>query len=140
MSLDPEKGSRVRIVVADDNTKLRNAVIQLLEPTFAIVGEASDGRALIDAVGRTEPEIAVVDISMPVMNGIDAVSEIKAGGSPVKIIFLTVNEDPDFFRAAFGAGGSAYVLKKRMTKDLVPAIEAVLADHEFTSPGYHLSQ
>jgi len=91
MSIYPDEEKRVRIVVADDNAKMRNAVIQLLGPAFAIVGEASDGRALIDAVVQSKPDIAWVDISMPLMNGIEAVAGIKAGGSPVKIIFLTGN-------------------------------------------------
>ena len=126
---------RFRIVLADDNKEMRDEVIQLLGPEFVLVGEVADGRALVDVVMKTKPDIGIIDISMPIMNGIMAAAEIKRLGSEMKIIFLTVNEDCDFVRAAFETGASAYVVKRQMASDLPLALQETLAGHEFVSPG-----
>ena len=124
---------RVRLIVADDNKEMRNTVIRVLEPKYEVVGAVSDGRALVDAVSELEPDIGIIDISMPIMNGILAATEIKKRGSTMKLIFLTVNEDRDFVQAAFESGASGYVVKRQMASDLSDALEETLAGRTFIS-------
>jgi DNA-binding NarL/FixJ family response regulator len=126
---------RLRVLLADDNPEMLKAVRSILDPKFEVVGTASDGQELIDAEANLKPEIGILDISMPVMNGIKAAREIARRGSKMKVVFLTVNEGRDFVRAAFECGGSAYVLKRQMVTDLNLAIEETLAGRRFVSPG-----
>lgn len=121
--------NRIRIVLADDNKEMLDTVSELLEsvPEFDIVATVADGKALVDAALELNPDIGIVDISMPIMNGIMAAAEIKRLGSKMRIIFLTVNEDRDYERAAFEAGASGYVVKRKMTSDLKAAIYACVA-------------
>ena len=125
----------MRLILADDNIEMHKVVIRLLENKYEIVGAVADGRALVDAVEEFRPDVGIIDISMPLLNGIEAVIEIKKQGSPMKIVFLTVNEDADFVRAAFEAGAEAYVVKRQMVTDLPIAVERALAGQEFISPG-----
>jgi len=134
MSIEQNQAARVRVLIADDNKEMRDTVIRLLENDFDVVGAVGDGRALVAAADRLEPDAGVVDISMPIMNGIEAAAEIKKHGSKMKVIFLTVNEDADFVRAAFDAGGVGYVVKRQMATDLHLALEQVLAGQTFISP------
>ena len=121
--------NRIRIVLADDNKEMLDTVSELLEsvPEFDIVATVAYGKALVDAALELNPDIGIVDISMPIMNGIMAAAEIKRLGSKMRIIFLTVNEDRDYERAAFEAGASGYVVKRKMTSDLKAAIYACVA-------------
>lgn len=137
MHVDHNKLNRLRVILADDNKEMRDTVVRLLESTteFDIVGTVADGRALVEATIELRPDIGIVDISMPVMNGIIATSEIQKLGSEIKIIFLTVNEDSDFVRAAFEAGASGYVVKRQMASDLHFAISEALAGRTFVSAG-----
>lgn len=125
----------VRIVIADDNKEMQKAIVDLLEPQFDVVAAVTDGRALVEAVERLNPDVALVDISMPILNGIDAVTQITARNSHVSVVFLTVNEDRDFVRAALKAGGLGYVVKRQMATDTIPAIMAVLDGRTFISEG-----
>ena len=127
------KASCPRILLADDNKEMRNAIIRQIEGDYAVVQAVGDGRALIDAATELHPDIGVVDISMPVMNGLEAVSEIKNRGLGMKIVFLTVNEDPDFVRAAFDTGATGYVVKRQMASDLLTALEEVMKGGRFLS-------
>jgi DNA-binding NarL/FixJ family response regulator len=120
--------------LADDHKEIREKVMQQLDPEFEVVGAVEDGNALMKAASRMKPDVCVVDISMPIMNGLEAVTEMKASGSTVKIVFLTVHEDPDFLKAALDAGASGYVVKSRVASDLSPAIRAALAGRLFISP------
>jgi DNA-binding NarL/FixJ family response regulator len=86
---------RPRVLLADDHTMLLDAFRRLLEPQCEIVGTAGDGRALLDIAANTQPEIIVLDISMPRLNGMDAAAQLRRRMPEVKLIFLTVNEDPD---------------------------------------------
>lgn len=126
--------ARARILLADDHKEIREKVMQQLDPEFEVVGAVEDGNALMKAASRMKPDVCVVDISMPIMNGLEAVTEMKASGSTVKIVFLTVHEDPDFLKAALDAGASGYVVKSRVASDLSPAIRAALAGRLFISP------
>lgn len=125
---------RVRIVIADDNKQIREMVVNLLAPDFEVVGAASDGAAAIEMVILLDPEIVVLDISMPNLNGIETAARLKKRGSQAKTVFLTVHEDQDFVRAAMGCGASGYVVKSRMATDLHPAIRAATEDKLFISP------
>ena len=139
MAVVQEQNKRVRIIVADDNKEMRDTVMGLLERDFDIVSTVGDGRALVEEVEALDPEIGIVDISMPLMNGIMAAGKIKSNGSKMKVIFLTVNEDRDFVRAAFEVGASAYVVKRQMASDLLKALEEVIAGRRFISGGCDIS-
>lgn len=125
---------RARIVLADDHKDIREKVMQQLEPEFEVVGAVADGNALLEAASQMKPDVCVIDISMPIMSGIEAATQIKASGSTVKIVFLTVHEDPDFLQAALDAGALGYVVKSRVASDLCPAVNAALAGRLFVSP------
>lgn len=105
-------------------------VVQLLTPDFEVIGTAADGSAAFEMVMLLNPEIVVLDISMPVLSGIEAAAEMKRKGSSAKAVFLTVHEDPDFVRAALSSGASGYVVKSQMATDLHTAIK-MAADNEF---------
>ena len=125
---------KVRILLADDQPLICEAVATLLKTTYEIVASVRDGQALIQAAMRMNPDIIVTDISMPVLNGIEAANMLRDSGSRSRIIFLTVHEDLDFVEACFAAGALAYVSKPRMTTDLLSAIEEALVGHSFVSP------
>lgn len=128
---------RTRVILADDNKEMVDTIAGLLESTSEcdIVGTVADGRALVDAALELKADVGIIDISMPIMNGIVAAAEIRRLGSDMKIIFLTVNEDCDFVRAAFDTGASGYVVKRKMASDLQLAIHACLAGERFVSSG-----
>jgi DNA-binding NarL/FixJ family response regulator len=121
------------VLVGDVNANLRNFVVSLLEPEFDVVAAVADGREFVDAESKLNPNIGIIDISMPIMNGIEAAKEIKKSGSLMDIIFLTVNEDSDFVRAAFEAGAIGYVAKRFMASDLPDAIRAAKEGRAFIS-------
>jgi len=123
-----------RLVIADDHAQMLDAVQRLLTPHFEIVATVSDGDAALDAAITLKPDVVVLDITMPYLNGIEVARRLMATGSKVKIVFLTVMEDPELVRAALAAGGSAYVVKSRLTTDLRQAVDEVLAGHTFISP------
>jgi len=123
-----------RILLADDQREMIQAVAGLLEGAFKIVATVENGEQLISADAHYQPEVIVLDISMPVLNGIEAAFRLKKSGSKAKMIFLTVHDDRDFVDAAFSAGALGYVLKERMASDLIPAIRETLRDHAFVSP------
>jgi DNA-binding NarL/FixJ family response regulator len=122
------------VLVADDNREMRNIVVRLLEDQFDIVGAVSDGQALVEAESKLHPSIGILDISMPIMSGIEAAIEMRKRGSTMKIVFLTVNEDADFVTAALATGATGYVLKRNMVTDLVTAINEASAGRTFISP------
>jgi DNA-binding NarL/FixJ family response regulator len=125
--------SRVRILLADDNLAFRDFVEDLLDPAFDIVGKVKDGEALVAAALQLRPDVIVTDISMPVLDGIDAALKLRQLGSRAKIIFLTVHCDKDFRLACIEAGGTGFVLKPRMLSDLIPALHEALAGRKFVS-------
>jgi DNA-binding NarL/FixJ family response regulator len=124
----------LRVLVADDNREMRNTVARLLAADFEVIGSVGDGRALIEAEARLQPNIGIFDISMPIMSGIEAAIELRRRGSEMKIVFLTVNEDNDFVTAALATGATGYVVKRNMVTDLVPAIKEAVAGRKFISP------
>jgi DNA-binding NarL/FixJ family response regulator len=126
--------SRLRILLADDHRNFLKEVETLLEPSCQIVGLLPNGRALVDAAVRLKPDVIVTDISMPILNGIEAAHQLNESGCKAKIIFLTVHSDPDFVRACMATGALGYVVKSRIATDLLPAIRQALANHIFVSP------
>jgi DNA-binding NarL/FixJ family response regulator len=113
---------RPRVLLADDHTMLLDAFRLLLEPECDIVGTASDGHALIELASRTNPEIVILDIAMPKLNGIEAAAQILRKLPGVRIIFLTVNQDPDIAAEAIRLGASAFLLKSSASAELLSAI------------------
>jgi DNA-binding NarL/FixJ family response regulator len=128
-----EKVVRARILLADDHKGMRDRVVRMLEREFEMLEPVNDGRALLDAASNLNPDVCLIDISMPVINGIEAAVQLKESGSKSKIIFLTIHEDPDFLVAALNVGASGYVVKPRMASDLRAAIKEVLAGRTFIS-------
>ena len=124
----------MRILLADDHLRLLDVVASILEPAFEIVGREGNGRALVEAAAKLRPDVIVTDISMPILNGIEAANTLRDSGSTSRIIFLTVHRDPDFIKACFAAGALGYVSKHRVTTDLLSAIQEALVGHSFVSP------
>lgn len=123
-----------RVMLADDHTILVEAFRKLLEPHFEIVGTVSDGRALMEAAPNLKPDVIVVDIGMPLMNGLEASQRLKEQMPAVKIIFLTMNEDPDVAAQAMHSGASAYLLKSSAASELISAIHSSLKGKSYVTP------
>jgi DNA-binding NarL/FixJ family response regulator len=125
---------RPRVLLADDHRLLREAFTQLLQPGCDVVGAVADGRALLAAAPDLQPDIVVLDIAMPLLNGLDAARQLKRVMPEVKVIFLTVNEDPDLAAEAFRAGASGYLLKNSAASELFLAIQEVLQGRSYVTP------
>ena len=110
----------------------------LLESQFEVVAKVGNGQAMLDEAIRLKPDIIISDISMPILNGIDAADLLKEVGCQAKIIFLSVHFDSEFIRKCLFAGAFGYVVKSRITTELIPAIREALAGHIFVSQ--HVSQ
>ena len=126
--------ARARILLADDHKEIRDRAVRLLEPEFEVVGAVSDGNALVRVYAQLKPDVCIIDISMPYLNGIEAAIKLRENGSEARIVFLTVNEDSDFVRAALKTGALGYVVKSRMASDLCAAITGAISGHLFVSP------
>ena len=125
---------RPRVLLAEDHALLLDAFAKLLEPHCDVVGTAGDGRELLEAAKRLEPDVVVADISMPLLNGLEAGRRLKEILPDTKLVFVTVNEDPDLAAEALRMGASAYVLKKSATSELFHAIREVLAGRSYVTP------
>jgi DNA-binding NarL/FixJ family response regulator len=125
--------TRKRVLVADDLAPVLCTVTELLRGSFDVVETVSDGRAALEATLKLAPDLVVLDISMPVMSGIEVAEELKRQGSKARVVFLTVHEDQDILNTCRAAGGLGYVIKVLMDTDLVPAMNEALAGHIFTS-------
>jgi len=123
-----------RILLADDHQAMLETVSRVLAVDFDIVGTVGDGEQAVQAVVSLDPDVVVLDISMPVMNGFEAASCLRQSGARAKVIFLTAQTNQDFVSAAFSAGALGYVLKTRLMTDLVPAVREVLEGRTFASP------
>ena len=125
---------RPRIIVADDHDAILDTVLSLLEPDFDVVGTVNNGRDLIREAQRLRPDVIVLDITMPVLNGIDAAHKIHESGLTARLVFLTVHELSSFVNACFDEGALGYVTKSRLRTDLIPAIRDAISGHHFISP------
>jgi DNA-binding NarL/FixJ family response regulator len=130
-------GNNVRIVLADDHTILREGLRALLsaDPDFEIIGEAGDGREAVRCVEKLGPDLLLMDLSMPRMSGMDAISEIKKRYPETKIIALTVHKTEEYLLSTLQAGVDGYVLKDATHDELVMAIHNVMAGKRYLSPG-----
>src|SRR5271169_1605556 len=126
--------SRVRILIADDHNLVAELCKRLLETEFDVVGVVSDGRALVRAAGELKPDVIVLDIAMPVLNGLDAGRQVKEILPAVKLVYLTMNPDADVAAEAFTRGASGYLLKTCAAGELVVAVREVLRGKTFMSP------
>jgi len=126
-----------RIVIAEDYTILREGLRSLLSssPEFEIVGEAEDGRKAIEWVQKTKPDLILMDLSMPRMNGMEAIREIKRGSKETKILVLTMHKTEEYIVATLKAGADGYVLKDATHSELMMAIRNVLGGNRYISPG-----
>jgi len=122
-----------RVLLADDHPALLKAEIDLLSAYFDVVGTAADGAALVAEAGRLHPDVIVTDISMPILNGIDAVHKLQESGSTAKFVFVTVHSEGEFVDACMEVGVVGYVHKACIRHNLVPAIKAVLDGQSYVS-------
>jgi DNA-binding NarL/FixJ family response regulator len=125
---------RPRVLLADDHKIVTEGLKGLLEPEFELVGIVEDGRALLAAAERLRPDVIVADISMPLLNGIDSVRQIKKANEAIKVVFLTMHPDVTYAVSAFEAGASGYVLKHSAPTELVTAIRSALNGRTFVTP------
>ena len=122
------------MLLADDHLLVAEALKSLLAPEFDLVGVVEDGRALVEAAGTLRPDVIVADITMPHLNGIDALVQLRQGGDRVPVVFLTMHRDVTFARRALDAGASGFVLKHSAPVELVTAIRAALAGKTYLTP------
>lgn len=108
----------------------------LLVSTCEVVGSVTDGQSLFDTATQLKPDVIVTDISMPILNGIEASKRLNESGCAAKIIFLTVHSDTDFVETCLATGALGYVLKSKITTDLIPAVQEALAGRIFVSPPF----
>src|SRR5579875_1542095 len=120
----PSTGNAIRrrILLADDHTLMLDGIRLMLEPEFELVGSVEDGQALLAAAKKFEPDIILLDISMPLLNGIDAAIQLRKDVSSAKLIFVTMHADADYVTEAFRAGASGYLLKRAAASELLTAI------------------
>ena len=125
---------RPRIILADDHTLVVDALKNLIEPEFEVVGTFNDGQALVEAAPELNPSVVVLDISMPTMNGLNAGQRLKQMMPMVKLVYLTMNNDPDVAGEAFRLGASAFVLKNSAAIELLQAIRKVVRGGYYVTP------
>ena len=126
--------SRPRILIADDHRILAEGIRSLLEPEFAVVAVVSDGRELVAAAKQHLPDVIVVDISMPSLNGIEAAVQVRAAGVAAKMVFLTMHRDVAYARRAMEAGAVGFVLKHSVSSELLTAIREALQGKTYITP------
>jgi DNA-binding NarL/FixJ family response regulator len=123
-----------RVIIADDHALVAEGVTKLLEHDVQLIATVADGRALVQAVEKHNPELALVDISLPLLNGLDACRQLRKSTPSVKVIILTMHLEKHFVTEAFRAGVSGYVLKQSVTDELLFAIKEVLKGRTYVSP------
>lgn len=127
--------NRPRVLLADDHPHFLAVVTRLLEADYDVISTVSDGQSAIDEAAKLNPDVLVLDISMPVLNGIETAKQLKAAGFAGKMVFLTVHADADYLHAARTAGAQGYVVKSQLASDLLLTLREVLAGRPFVSPG-----
>jgi DNA-binding NarL/FixJ family response regulator len=125
---------KIRVLVADDHTLLLDGIRLILEPEFDLVGSVEDGQALLTAAQQLKPDVILLDISMPKLNGIDAARQLRKLLPSAKIIFVTMHSDADYVSEAFRAGACGYILKRSAATELLTSIREVLKGHHYVSP------
>jgi DNA-binding NarL/FixJ family response regulator len=125
--------AKIRVVLADDHQQTIARVRQTLGEEFEVVGAVEDSKQAVSAVLTLNPDVLIIDISMPVLNGLHAAKQLQTADCRAKVIFLTIYEGRDFLDAAFSAGASAYVNKARLSTDLIPAVHEAMLGQIFIS-------
>jgi len=128
--------SKIRILVADDHTLLRNGIRALLEDEqdIVVVGEAEDGREVVRLVNQLKPNVVLMDIAMPLLNGLEATRQIKREHPEIKVLVLTMYDHEEYFREMLEAGAAGYIIKRAAANELVAAIRAVYNGEAVLSP------
>jgi DNA-binding NarL/FixJ family response regulator len=128
-----------RILIVDDQEEIRQMVASMLQDEFEIVGFAGNGKQALEFVVNRSPDVLVLDVFMPVLNGIETAACLKASQCRAKVLFVTVHEDPDFLSAAMSLGARGYVSKAHLATDLIPAIRSVMEGRIYVSSCINLS-
>ena len=123
-----------RVLLADDHEEFRAVVVRHLEPHVEVVRTVDNGEALLKEAVRLEPDVIVLDISMPVLNGIETARKLRAMGFPGRVVFLTVQTDVAYVDVALETGALGYVLKSELASDLLPCLREALVGRSFVSP------
>ena len=131
MTTTPEM--TLRIVIADDNSKMLSTLVAVLSAEFEVVATANNGRCALEQIQRLQPAVAVLDLNMPEMNGIEITRKVRQGGLRSGIVICSVESDPELITAAQRAGALGYVLKTRLNRDLVTAVKCVARGEAFVS-------
>ena len=126
--------SRPRVLVADDHPAMLRSLVRLLSRNFEVVASVADGLAVVASAARLDPDLIVLDIAMPGLNGIAAAARLKESGSTAKVVFVTNLHDREFVEGSLALGEVGFVVKDRLVADLLPAIRKVLAGESFVSP------
>lgn len=126
--------TRPRILLGDDHGLIIEGLRSLLTKDFEIVGVASNGRELVAETERLKPDAVLVDVSMPVLNGMEAARQIKSATPDIKLLFVTQKADREYVQAAFRIGASGYILKQSAASELVPALREILSGHYYVAP------
>lgn len=134
MSTDEEARRRPRVLIADDHRVVAEGLKSLLADEFELVGVVADGQAMVDAAKTLRPDVIVADVSMPLLNGIDALETLRRQGVDVAVVFLSMHNQPGYARRALRAGAAGYVLKLAAPEELVQAIRAAVEGGTFVSP------
>jgi DNA-binding NarL/FixJ family response regulator len=125
---------KIRVLLADDHKIILEGLRSLLEGEFELAGAVEDGRALVSAAGKLCPDVVVADISMPLLNGIEAVRQLKKADPHIKVVFLTMHPDVTYASRAFEAGASGYVLKHSAPSELITAIREAVNGRTYVTP------
>jgi DNA-binding NarL/FixJ family response regulator len=126
--------SKPRVIIADDHVLLAEAFEKLVSPECDVVAKVTDGRALVEAARRVHPDLVLLDVAMPLLNGLDAARQIHAISPSIRLIFLTMNDDPDLAAEAFRAGATAYLLKRSPASELLTAIRQAMKSRKYVTP------
>lgn len=125
---------RMRVLLADDHAMFHEGLERLLSPIYEIAGRVQNGRALVEAAAELDPDLVVADISMPELNGIEAIREMKGRGIEAKVVLLTMHEDPEYAIEALNAGALGYVVKHSASSELLSALEEAVNGRTYVTP------
>ena len=132
--VDTDKNTRPRVLIADDHNVVAEALRSLLEKEYEVIGTVPDGRKLLDEAPRLKPDVVVLDISMPLLNGLDAATRLRGSMPALKLVFLTMKADPNLAAAAMNLGAVGFVLKSDASSELLKAVSSVLNGKAYITP------